>query len=105
MANRNIQINIQIRKLVEDTIHSTDDWEKFVHLGFSDPNLAMQVLGGKFFYTNIVEKFGWKIQQHSGVDFLQNHYRILDPNDVRQAYVLDPQKLIDALVELNKSNK
>lgn len=58
--------------------------------------------GGDIWYENIFEIDGWKIQCHSGL--LQNHYRILDANDRRRAWTLDPKELKANLI-IFKDNK
>ena len=46
------------------------------------PNIPMQTMGGHFFWDNIQECSGWKLQRNS----FTGHYRILDPDDVRRAW-------------------
>ncbi len=45
-------------------------------------NMPLKTLGGKVWWTNNHQKGGWKLQQH----ILTQHYRILDPEDIRQAW-------------------
>jgi len=53
------------------------------------PNLPIRTQGGWFFWTIIDSKKGWKLQQH----VLTNHYRILDKENVRQAWSLDEHEI------------
>ena len=45
---------------------------------------------------DIYENSGWRIQAHS---VIKNHYRILNPDNIRRGWVMDPQKLYTALLE------
>ena len=60
------------------------------------PNVKMPTLGGNVWYDNIFEVDGWRLQQQRTAG-LKSHYRILDPRNVRAAWVLSPQTLLDAL--------
>ena len=62
------------------------------------PNVQFPTLGGNVFYDNIFEVDGWRLQQQRTVG-MQIHYRFLDANNVRVAWVLQPQQLLDALTE------
>ncbi|MGE6592535.1 hypothetical protein ACQKFU_23790 [Bacillus mycoides] len=52
-------------------------------------NMPLKTLGGKVWWINRHQKSGWKLQQH----ILTNHYRILDPEDIRQAWGIDYQEI------------
>lgn len=45
-------------------------------------NLKLPTLGGKQFWTDYRWWYGWRVQYNSTM----NHWRLLDPNDVRQAW-------------------
>ncbi len=60
------------------------------------PNIKAPTLGGNVWYDNIFEVDGWRLQQQRTAG-LKSHYRILDPKNVRAAWVLSPQTLLDAL--------
>ena len=62
------------------------------------PNVQFPTLGGTVFYDNIFEVEGWRLQQQRTVG-MQVHYRFLDANNVRVAWVLQPQQLLDALTD------
>lgn len=62
------------------------------------PNVQLPTLGGNVFYDNIFEVDGWRLQQQRTVG-MQVHYRFLDANNVRVAWVLQPQQLLDALTD------
>lgn len=62
------------------------------------PNVQFPTLGGNVFYDNIFEVDGWRLQQQRTIG-LQSHYRFIDANNVRVAWVLQPQQLLDALTE------
>jgi len=60
------------------------------------PNIKTLTLGGNVWYDTIFEVDGWKLQRQKTVG-LTSHYRILNPNNVRAAWVLSPQPLLEAL--------
>ena len=62
------------------------------------PNMQLPTMGGNVWYDNIFEVDGWRLQQHRTAG-LQSHYRFLNPENVRAAWVLQPQTLLDALAE------
>ena len=62
------------------------------------PNVQFPTLGGSVFYDNIFEVEGWRLQQQRTIG-MQVHYRFLDANNVRVAWVLQPQQLLDALTD------
>lgn len=62
------------------------------------PNVPLPTMGGNVFYDNIFEVDGWRLQQQRTIG-MQMHYRFLDANNVRVAWVMQPQLLLDALVE------
>ncbi len=68
------------------------------------PNMQFPTLGGNVWYDNIFSIEGWRLQQQRTTG-LQSHYRILDQNNVRVAWVLQPEKLLAALQEYEASQK
>lgn len=46
------------------------------------PNIEMQTMGGKIWWTNLAEYNGWKVQQNKAF----GNCRILDDNDRRRAW-------------------
>lgn len=62
------------------------------------PNVPFPTLGGSVFYDNIFEIEGWRLQQQRTLG-MQVHYRFLDPNNTRMAWVMQPQLLLEALSE------
>lgn len=62
------------------------------------PNVPLPTLGGNFFYDNVFEIDGWRLQQHN-TPGMEIHYRFLDPNNVRVAWVMQPKLLLDALID------
>ncbi len=62
------------------------------------PNVPLPTLGGNFFYDDVFEIDGWRLQQHTapGMDV---HYRFLNPSNVRVAWVMQPKLLLDALTD------
>lgn len=97
MKNNFSKKNIQIQNKMRQLFKSADEIEDFIKVtNFSEINLAMETLGGQIFYENIVDLYGWKVQQHKLLG-LQNHYRILDNHNIRRAWVLNPDEIINAL--------
>lgn len=60
------------------------------------PNMQFPTLGGNVWYDNIFSVEGWRVQQQR-TSGLQSHYRILDQNNVRVAWIMQPEKLLNAL--------
>ena len=105
VKNDYAKINVQIAKKMKELFRSGKDIEDFIDsTNFSNLNLRMPTAGGNVFYTNIVSLFGWKVQQHNLIG-LQNHYRILDPQNERRAWVLDPDDIIRALDDYDAARK
>ncbi|MBQ8922753.1 MAG: patatin-like phospholipase family protein [Oscillospiraceae bacterium] len=66
------------------------------------PNLKTPTMGGNVWYDNIFEVDGWRLQQQRTAG-LKSHYRILDPQNRRAAWVLSPQTLLDALSDYGRA--
>jgi hypothetical protein len=49
------------------------------------PNLAVKTFGGNIFWETIDSRSGWKLQQN----VFTEHFRILDTENVRQAWSCD----------------
>jgi len=49
------------------------------------PNIPTKTLGGTMFWNTLDRRNGWKLQQN----MFTQHYRILDPDNVRQAWGQD----------------
>ena len=48
----------------------------------SMPNIEYQTIGGMFYWNTVEECYGWKLQRNK----LTDHYRILNPDNVRMAW-------------------
>lgn len=97
MKNSFSKINIQLRNQMRRLFQSGDEIEEFIRVtNFSNINLKLPALGGDILYTDIVNIDGWRLQQHN-VPFLKAHYRILNPDGVRMAWVLNPDDILQAL--------
>ena len=46
------------------------------------PNIELPTLGGHFFWNDLAEVKGWRLQQN----IFTGHCRVLDPDDVRRAW-------------------
>lgn len=53
------------------------------------PNLPTKTAGGKIFWDTLDRRNGWKLQQN----IFTGHFRILDPEDVRQAWGDDEREM------------
>ena len=105
MKNNYSKINIEIRNKMTNMFKSAMELEEFIKVtNFSGPNWKMGTMGGTVWYENIVEIFGWKVQQHKA-PLMGSHYRILDNNNIRQAYVFNPEDLLQALIDYEDSIK
>lgn len=105
MRNNYAKINFTIKRKVSQLFGSAKEFEEFIkNANFGNPNLKMPTLGGKVCYENICEIFGWKIQQHN-ISLTKFHYRILDNNDMRQAWFTDPEDFLAALEDYETSKK
>ena len=62
------------------------------------PNIPFPTMGGNVWYDNVFEVDGWRLQQQRTAG-LQSHYRFLNAENVRVAWVLQPQQLLDTLAE------
>ena len=99
------RINVQIRQKMTELFKSGADIEEFIKTtNFSNPNITMPTAGGNVFYSDIVTLFGWRVQQHNIIG-LQTHYRILDPENNRRAWVLNPDDIVRALNDYESSIK
>ncbi len=94
------EMNALLTQTMERLFPHGSDLAKFVRLYGSKlaPNIQMGTLGGKVWYDDIFAVEGWRLQQQRTIG-LQSHYRILNPDNQRTAWVLDPQTLLDALRE------
>lgn len=50
--------------------------------GISLPNINFPTMGGIFFWNDLANVNGWRMQQNT----ITQHVRILDPEDVRRAW-------------------
>lgn len=46
------------------------------------PNIPFPTMGGEFFWNNLAEENGWRVQQNT----FTGHCRILDADDIRRAW-------------------
>lgn len=105
MKNNYSKINIEIRNKMTNMFKSAAELEEFIKVtNFSEPNLPMTTMGGTVWYENIVEISGWKVQQHKA-PLMGSHYRILDNNNIRRAYVFNPEDILQALIDYENSIK
>lgn len=99
MKNKYSKINILIESKMKKLFRNEKELEDFVRItNFSNVNIMMPTMGGTVWYENVVELFGWKVQQHK-LGGLKQHYRILDQKGIRRAWILDPEDLLNALSE------
>jgi hypothetical protein len=63
------------------------------------PNIPTKTLGGHVFWNTLNTKNGWKLQKNIFTD----HYRVLDPDDVRWAWGLDEAEIRAAFRTLTES--
>lgn len=105
MKNEHSKINLLIKNKMEKLIHSPNELEDFIKTtNFGNINIEMAVPENKLQYGNIVELFGWKLQQHKVLG-LRSHYRFLDHNNIRKAWVLNPEDILMALEDYEATKK
>ena len=102
VKNDYTRLNLQIEKLGERIFLTPKDFETFVSTSNLNFNIDFPVVGGIVFWSNVLTKFDWKIQQNN---INKTHYRILDPDDNRRAWVTDPDRLITAMIDYESSKK
>ena len=103
MKNEFSKINLEMDRIIKRTFESAREFEQFIKTtNFSDINIEMPTMGGTIWYSNISSVFGWKVQQHK---VIPSHYRILDNNNNRKAWVLNPEDLLGALIDYENSKK
>ena len=91
------RVNAQIRMQMERLLPTGSAMERFAEtMQGQMPNVPMPTLGGAVFYRTIYETGGWRVQQHT-VPGMENHYRILDAQDVRRAWFVDLNDLLNLL--------
>lgn len=94
-------INSVIRDKMRDLFHNREDLKEFVECAdFSHHNTPWPVVNGG--YKTIVEIDGWTLQQGP---VQKNHYRLVDHNSMRQAWVLDPEELLTILDRYEAAQK
>lgn len=92
-----IKINAQIRNKMEYLFKNAGEIERFIMVtNFSEPNIPRETFGGAVWYEDIVVSYGWKVQQHRLPGF-RSHYRILDRDNIRRAWIRDPLDIVRAL--------
>lgn len=105
MKNEYSKINLVIKAKMEKLFHNPDELEDFLKTtNTGEPNIEIRVIDGKIFYENIVELFGWKLQQHKVVG-LMSHYRFLDHNGFRRAWFINPDDILRALEDYEAVKK
>lgn len=86
-------INMEIKNKMRNLFKSKDELKDFVEVAvFKHHNTPWPVVQGG--YEVIVEIDGWTLQQGP---IAKNHYRLVDNNSIRRAWVLDPNELLDIL--------
>lgn len=66
-------------KILLAFIENADEMNKF---NLNLPNVEFPTMGGVFFWDNLAENDGWRIQRNK----LTKHCRVLDPADTRIAW-------------------
>lgn len=98
-------INVAIKSKMQDLFHSGEELETFVNTAsFKNHNTPLPVtdfitMTG---YTKIVELYGWTLQQGK---INQDHYRLIDNEGRRRAWVLDPEEFMKKLEEYEAALK
>ncbi|ANS76121.1 hypothetical protein AWM70_17295 [Paenibacillus yonginensis] len=56
------------------------------------PNIPTKTLGGNVFWETVLQRRGWKLQRN----VFTEHFRILDPRQIRQAWGYDEMEIREA---------
>jgi len=100
MKKNYVAINITLKNKMERLFHSQEDLENFIKAAPLNHNSEFPV--GSLGYTKPVEVCGWTLQQGK---MNRSHYRLVDSNSIRRGWVLDPEKLIQALDDYEAAQK
>lgn len=98
-------INIMIKNKMQNLFHSGEDLKTFVNIaGFKNHNTPLPVtdLITEAGYTITVELYGWTLQQGK---VNRKHYRLIDSEGIRRAWVSDPEELLEKLEEYEAASK
>lgn len=65
------------------------------------PNLPTKTLGGTFFWETLDRRSGWKLQKN----LITEHYRILDMENVRQAWSTNEDEIWHAFRKFTSGSR
>ena len=100
-----INVNFEISKLASEVIKNSKDFEEFVSLcSFKNMNIKTKVIRAEICFDKIFERDGWTIEWHK-ITPRKRHYRIIDPQDYRRAWTLDPAEIIKNLILYREAKK
>lgn len=90
-------------KLLSSSKENVDFFLRLLESDLSLPNIPLKTQGGHYFWTDIAEFNGWRLQQN----MVSKHARILDANDVRIAWgtVNGMKRVMNRLIESVKLEK
>ena len=82
---------------MEHLFKNAGEIERFIKVtDLKGANIPRGAFGGTLWYEDIVGLYGWKVQQNK-LPGLKSHYRILDHDNIRRAWVRDPLDIVRAL--------
>lgn len=96
-------INARLASMMQRLFPTAQSLAKFVN-AYREcfaTNIATPTLGGKLWYNDVFAIEGWRLQHHR-TKGLRSHYRIIDSDNIRRAWILDPDVLLDALQRYEK---
>ncbi|MEC1375841.1 hypothetical protein P9D39_16240 [Heyndrickxia oleronia] len=64
------------------------------------PNIPTKTLGGNVFWETLDYKKGWKLQRN----IFSEHYRILDPKQIRQAWGYNESEIRESFRTFTEGN-
>ena len=98
-------VNFRISKLAEEVLKTSQDFEEFVSLSsFKNLNVKTRVIRAEICFDTIFELDGWSIEWHK-ITPMKKHYRIIDPNNYRRAWTLDPDEIVKHLILFRETKK
>lgn len=76
-------MNKEIIGLITKNLLTAVDMKIFCQqMSMDMPNINFPTMGGIFFWNDIYEIDGWRVQQHT----VTKHCRVLDQDDIRKAW-------------------
>ena len=96
-------LNAKLVLVMQRLFPTAQELAKFVY-AYRDcfaANIPAPTMGGKIWYNDVFAVDGWRLQHHRAKG-LRSHYRIVDDQNVRRAWIMNPEGLLAALQRYEK---